>query len=134
MRPLMAFGIALALSSGLAGTPLLDTKAQFKLPAFSGSYKIGTKQTPISYSATRINFPVGSGGWVKIGTKSYWGVTTSTQSGINLTWYHGNDSTRPVAGRVNLTPTPQAKLTGPLTLTDPAGKIIDRGTAIFSAS
>jgi len=134
MRPLLAFGIALALSTGLVGTSLLDAKASFPLPTLSGSYKIGTKQTPISYAATKIIFPVGSGGWVKIGTKSYWGVLASSQGAISLTWHHGNDSTRPVAGRATLTPTPQGKFTGPITLTDPAGKVLGRGTVIFSAS
>ena len=134
MRPLFAFCFALAFSTGLAGIPLLEARAQFRLPSFNGTYTIGTKQTAISYKATKINFPVGSGGWVRIGTKSYWGVLNSSQASVGLTWFHGTDASRPVAGRATLTPTPQGKLTGPLTLTDPAGKVLGRGTVTFSGS
>ncbi|MGB8700235.1 MAG: hypothetical protein WCD18_12530 [Thermosynechococcaceae cyanobacterium] len=102
-----------------------------RFSTWNGTYKTPTKSGIIIYTPTRIFPRVGSGGWVRVDGVRYWGVVASSRGITGMTWYYGNDSTGPEAGRATLTLQSDGSYAGSIQFTNRRGVIIDQGTVVF---
>jgi hypothetical protein len=109
--------------------PAQTAQPRATLPVFDGTYTTPTASGTITYSATRLFYRVGSGGWMRVDGKRYWGVMATSRGVTGLTWYYGTDSTGPEAGRATLT-YDAATLTysGPIQFTTRAGVVTGSGS------
>ncbi len=131
-RRMMIHMMIICLS--LVGFALLSGGSQVQaqtLPTWNGTYQTAAKSGIITYTPTRLFPRIGSGGWVRVDGVRYWGVLVFNRGITGMTWYYGNDSTGPEAGRAILTLQPDGTYTGTIQFTNRSGVIIGQGTVVF---
>lgn len=98
-------------------------------PLLSGTYTTPLRSGTLTYNVVTI-FGGGSGGWVRVDGKRYWGVLVK---GYALTFYYGIDSTGPTAGTMILSaPLPDGTYPGTVTFYSKAGNVTDSGTVLMT--